>query len=184
MRLTEREKEQHKALIDAGEAVAGRYRATLFAQPHEAELIWPGKTSEVTNIVLPFHVIEQIDDPVPKDPKPAAPTCSPGTSIRPAVIGLVAAHRGAAAGPPRLLQAEELGARRHTFCASNACRPIATRPISDSIAVHQADGAPSGRCAALLGARVGRPCPEPPRLRKRPPAPREHRAASAASRAD
>jgi adenine-specific DNA-methyltransferase len=63
MSLTEREKEHIKALIDAGEPLPARYRATLFAQPHEAELIWPGKTNEVTNIVLPFHVIEQIDEP-------------------------------------------------------------------------------------------------------------------------
>jgi adenine-specific DNA-methyltransferase len=30
----------------------------LFEQPHEAELIWPGKTNEVTNVVLPFQSIE------------------------------------------------------------------------------------------------------------------------------
>jgi DNA methylase len=35
----------------------------LFADPHEAELIWPGKTSEVTSVVLPFQSIEQIDEP-------------------------------------------------------------------------------------------------------------------------
>jgi hypothetical protein len=63
MHLPAQEKKQLKALIDAGEPLPARYRATLFAQPHEAELIWPGKTSEVTNIVLPFHVIKQIDEP-------------------------------------------------------------------------------------------------------------------------
>jgi hypothetical protein len=35
----------------------------LFKEPREAELIWPGKTSEVTNVVLPFQSIEQIDEP-------------------------------------------------------------------------------------------------------------------------
>lgn len=29
----------------------------------EVELVWNGKTSEVTNIVLPFQVIEQVDEP-------------------------------------------------------------------------------------------------------------------------
>jgi adenine-specific DNA-methyltransferase len=56
-----------KALIrqhlDRGEALPERFRWLLFAQPREAELIWPGKTGEVTNVVLPFQSIEQIDEP-------------------------------------------------------------------------------------------------------------------------
>ena len=63
MSLTDREKEQLKALIDAGQPLPPRYKPVLFAQPHEAELIWPGKTAEVTNVVLPFQSIEQIDEP-------------------------------------------------------------------------------------------------------------------------
>ncbi|AJC80951.1 DNA methylase N4/N6 domain-containing protein [Rhizobium etli bv. phaseoli str. IE4803] len=65
MNLTDREKEQLKAMIDAGEPLPPRYKAVLFDQPHEAELIWPGKTSDVTNVVLPFQSIEQIDEPRP-----------------------------------------------------------------------------------------------------------------------
>jgi adenine-specific DNA-methyltransferase len=61
--LSEREKEQLKAMIDAGQPLPPRYRAALFADPPEAELIWPGKTNEVTNVVLPFQTIEQIDEP-------------------------------------------------------------------------------------------------------------------------
>ena len=63
MSLTDREKEQLKAMIDAGEPLPPKYRAVLFADPHETELIWPGKTSEVTSVVLPFQSIEQIDEP-------------------------------------------------------------------------------------------------------------------------
>jgi adenine-specific DNA-methyltransferase len=63
MSLTDREKEQLKAMIDAGEPLPQKYRPVLFADPHEAELIWPGKTSEVTSVVLPFQSIEQIDEP-------------------------------------------------------------------------------------------------------------------------
>jgi adenine-specific DNA-methyltransferase len=63
LNLSEREKEQLKALIDAGQPLPPRYRAVLFADPPEAELIWPGKTNEVTNVVLPFQTIEQIDEP-------------------------------------------------------------------------------------------------------------------------
>ena len=61
--MTDREKEQLKAMIDAGEPLPQKYRAVLFAGPQEAELIWPGKTSEVTTVVLPFQSIEQIDEP-------------------------------------------------------------------------------------------------------------------------
>ena len=50
-------------MIDAGQPLPPRYKAVLFDQPHEAELIWPGKTAEVTNVVLPFQSIEQIDEP-------------------------------------------------------------------------------------------------------------------------
>lgn len=35
----------------------------LFGERHEAELIWPGKTHELTSVVLPFQSIEQIDEP-------------------------------------------------------------------------------------------------------------------------
>ncbi|PJI42200.1 site-specific DNA-methyltransferase [Ferrovibrio sp.] len=63
MNLTDREKEQLKAMIDSGQPLPPRYKAVLFDQPHEAELIWPGKTSEMTNVVLPFQSIEQIDEP-------------------------------------------------------------------------------------------------------------------------
>ena len=63
MNLTDREKEQLKAMIDAGQPLPPRFKAVLFEQPHEAELIWPGKTHEVTNVVLPFQSIEQIDEP-------------------------------------------------------------------------------------------------------------------------
>jgi adenine-specific DNA-methyltransferase len=61
--LTDREKEQLKAMIDSGQPLPPRFKAVLFDQPHEAELIWPGKTAEVTNVVLPFQSIEQIDEP-------------------------------------------------------------------------------------------------------------------------
>ena len=46
-----------------GEPLPDRFRWLLFREPREAELIWPGKTSEVTNVVLPFQSIEQIDEP-------------------------------------------------------------------------------------------------------------------------
>jgi DNA modification methylase len=63
MRLTDQEIAEIRTLIDSGEALPEKYRFALFKEPHEAELIWPGKTHEVTNVVLPFQSIEQIDEP-------------------------------------------------------------------------------------------------------------------------
>lgn len=63
MQLTDSEKEEIKRLLDAGEPLPDKYRFSLFREPRETELIWPGKTREVTNTVLPFQSIEQIDEP-------------------------------------------------------------------------------------------------------------------------
>jgi adenine specific DNA methylase Mod len=35
----------------------------LFDDKREVELVWNGKTNEVCNVVLPFQVIEQVDEP-------------------------------------------------------------------------------------------------------------------------
>ena len=63
MDLTAEEKAHLKNLIDRGEPLSDDYRFRLFKEPRETELIWPGKTHEVTNAILPFQVIEQIDEP-------------------------------------------------------------------------------------------------------------------------
>jgi adenine-specific DNA-methyltransferase len=63
MRLSELEKEEIKGLISRGEPLPAKYRHALFAEPHETELIWPGKTNDITSVVLPFQSIEQIDEP-------------------------------------------------------------------------------------------------------------------------
>lgn len=63
MALSDADKALIKELIDRGESLPERFRWTLFAEPRETELIWPGKTNEVTTAVLPFQSIEQIDEP-------------------------------------------------------------------------------------------------------------------------
>jgi addiction module HigA family antidote len=55
MNLTDREKEQLKAMIDAGRPLPPPYKADLFDQRHKAKLIWPAKSGEVANAVLPVH---------------------------------------------------------------------------------------------------------------------------------
>lgn len=61
--LTDREKELIKGMIDRGEPLPPKYRLSLFADAPEVELIWQGKTNEVTNVVLPFQSIEHVDEP-------------------------------------------------------------------------------------------------------------------------
>ncbi len=63
MELTDRDKEIIKDCIDRGEPLPAKYKLMLFADAPDVELIWQGKTSEVTNAVLPFQTIEQIDEP-------------------------------------------------------------------------------------------------------------------------
>ena len=63
MNLTDREKEEIKALLDEGEPLPPKYKLKLFKDAPEVELVWQGKTNEVTNVVLPFQSIEQIDEP-------------------------------------------------------------------------------------------------------------------------
>ena len=63
MNLSDDEKDEVVRLVAAGQPLPDKYRWRLFAEPRETELIWPGKTSEVTNVVLPFQTIEQIDEP-------------------------------------------------------------------------------------------------------------------------
>lgn len=63
MKLTDNEIREVNKLIEAGKPLPDKYRFLLFDDKREVELIWNGKTNEVTNIVLPFQVIEQVDEP-------------------------------------------------------------------------------------------------------------------------
>jgi adenine specific DNA methylase Mod len=62
-RLTEQEQQEIIRYLEADKPLPDRYRFLLFEQKREVELVWNGKTSEVCNIVLPFQVIEQVDEP-------------------------------------------------------------------------------------------------------------------------
>ncbi|MEE8391820.1 MAG: DNA methyltransferase, partial [Anaerolineae bacterium] len=49
--------------IEADKPLPEKYRFLLFEDKREVELVWNSKTSEVCNIVLPFQVIKQVDEP-------------------------------------------------------------------------------------------------------------------------
>jgi len=61
--LTDAEKRDLIALIQAGKPLPEKYRFLLFADKREVELVWNGKSREVCNAVLPFQTLEHIDEP-------------------------------------------------------------------------------------------------------------------------
>lgn len=63
MNLSDNEKRDITKYIEAGKSLPDKYRFLLFDEKQEVELVWNGKTDEVTNTVLPFQVIEQVDEP-------------------------------------------------------------------------------------------------------------------------
>ncbi len=63
MFLSDNEKRDIQKYIEAGKPLPDKFRFLLFEEKQEVELVWNGKTNEVTNTVLPFQVIEQVDEP-------------------------------------------------------------------------------------------------------------------------
>ncbi len=63
LNLSDNEKRDIVKYLEAGKPLPEKYRFLLFKDDREVELLWNGKTNEVTNVVLPFQVIEQIDEP-------------------------------------------------------------------------------------------------------------------------
>jgi site-specific DNA-methyltransferase (adenine-specific)/adenine-specific DNA-methyltransferase len=61
--LTEGEKRDLIELIQRGKPLPEKYRFLLFDDKREVELIWNGKTREVSTAVLPFQTLEHIDEP-------------------------------------------------------------------------------------------------------------------------
>lgn len=62
-KLTEQEQQEVIRFLDAGKPLPDKYRFLLFDDKREVELVWNGKTNEVSNVVLPFQIIEQVDEP-------------------------------------------------------------------------------------------------------------------------
>lgn len=63
MILSDNEKRDVIKYLEAGKPLPDKYRFLLFDDAREVELLWNGKSNEVINTVLPFQVIEQIDEP-------------------------------------------------------------------------------------------------------------------------
>ena len=63
LNLTDSEKRDVVKRLDKNEPLPEKYRFLLFDDKKEVELVWNGKTNEITNTVLPFQTIEHIDEP-------------------------------------------------------------------------------------------------------------------------
>ncbi len=63
MQLSERDKQLVIGCIEKGESIPARFRLSLFDDVPATELVWPGKTTNTEQTVLPFQSIEQIDEP-------------------------------------------------------------------------------------------------------------------------
>ena len=63
MKLTDNEKRDVVRLLEEGKNLPEKYRFLLFDETKQVELNWNGKNNEITNIDLPFQIIEQIDEP-------------------------------------------------------------------------------------------------------------------------
>ncbi len=63
MKLTDNEKRDIRKLIEENKKLPEKYRFLLFDEKKQVELNWNGKSDDITDIDLPFQVIEQIDEP-------------------------------------------------------------------------------------------------------------------------
>ena len=61
--LTDAEKRDLITLINEGKPFPEKYRFLLFEDKREVELVWSGKTREVCTTILPFQMLEHIDEP-------------------------------------------------------------------------------------------------------------------------
>ena len=61
--MTEQDKTQIISLIKSGEKLPKEFIYKLFADEEDVFLFWNGRKEDVTNVALPFHSIEHIDEP-------------------------------------------------------------------------------------------------------------------------
>ena len=69
--MTEQDKKQIIELIKNGEKLPKEFIYKLFADEEDVFLFWNGRKEDITNIALPFHSIENIDEPRKEEDKEA-----------------------------------------------------------------------------------------------------------------
>ena len=63
MKLSPNEIRDITNLLEAGKPLPEKYRFVLFGEQRNVELVWEGKSNALTDVRLPFQVIEQVDEP-------------------------------------------------------------------------------------------------------------------------
>ena len=63
MKLTDNEIRDITKYLESGKPLPDKYRFLLFEEKREVELVWNGKSDDICNVVLPFQVIENVDEP-------------------------------------------------------------------------------------------------------------------------
>jgi DNA modification methylase len=69
LNLTDSEKRDIVQYIEEGKELPEKYRFLLFENKRQVELLWNGKSDEITNVVLPFQTIECVDEPRSEEQK-------------------------------------------------------------------------------------------------------------------
>lgn len=62
-RLSDHEIRDITKALEAGLPIDDKYRYLIFKEARQVELVWNGKNTRVQDVVLPFQVIEHIDEP-------------------------------------------------------------------------------------------------------------------------
>ena len=63
LNLSDSEKRDIARYIEEGKELPEKYRFMLFENKRQVELLWNGKSDDITNVVLPFQTIECVDEP-------------------------------------------------------------------------------------------------------------------------
>ena len=66
MKLSDNEIRDVTRLLEEGKPLPDKYQFILFGDDRKIELVWNGKSGDVTNVVMPFQTIEYIDEPRPE----------------------------------------------------------------------------------------------------------------------
>ena len=73
LKLSGQEKQDIIRYLEADRPLPDKYRFLLFEDKREVELVWNGKSNEVCNVVLPFQIIEHVDEPRAEKPEDTSP---------------------------------------------------------------------------------------------------------------
>ena len=74
LKLSDQEKQDVIRYLEADTPLPDKYRFLLFEEKREVELVWNGKTNEVCSVVLPFQIIEHVDEPRQETPSGSPPS--------------------------------------------------------------------------------------------------------------